>query len=1187
MPEYTLLTDPLNPNQALEREFHMNRAARQRYQVKSALFGTHGNVIFADYSAAQELAHSINTARLPETAVSAGDLAALGLLDELYHLLIDAYREEVNPEVLAKAYRHIEQALGEQAQKTLHQFAAQFPAAAVYRGEQVLDNYLAGQTAGVPHRQIVLEELLMLWLDNENPACERYRELFDDSSLREVTAYSQIITELKRFFDQEPGFGPDGASLFALLRAPALHSPTSLAGQLEYIRAYWTPILGARFERFTVRLLLSLDIFKEEAKWGLVGGEPETVVLDEAALRGPARRGPVEYERFSPDQSWMPRLVMIAKSTYVWLDQLSKQYQRPLHRLDQIPDQELDRLAEFGFSGLWLIGLWERSPASARIKHLMGNPDAVASAYSLYDYTIAHDLGGESAYQNLRDRAWQRGIRLASDMVPNHMGIDSRWVIEHPDWFLSLSHPPYPGYTYSGPDLSSDPRVGIFIEDHYYHQSDAAVVFKRVDRWTDEARYIYHGNDGTSMPWNDTAQLNYLQAEVREAVIQTILAVARRFPIIRFDAAMTLAKQHVQRLWFPEPGQGGAIPSRAQYGSMSHETFEALMPNEFWREVVDRVATEVPDTLLLAEAFWMLEGYFVRTLGMHRVYNSAFMNMLKREENQKYRQTIKNIIEFEPEIIKRFVNFMNNPDEETAVAQFGQDGKYFGVCVMMVTLPGLPMFGHGQLEGYHEKYGMEYRRAKWDEEPNQWLIERHRREIVPLLKRRSQFAEVENFLLYDFYQDGYVNENVFAYTNRHQGQASLVVYNNKYEAAQGWLRQSLPYKAELSGDPADTRRTGRSQTKLLAEGLGLSWGQERFCTMREHPSGLEYLRRNRELFEQGLYLELGAFGYQVYWEVREVVDVNGLYAQLHRELGGRGVPSIEMALSDLKLRPLHEAWAGLFAVSLLQGLAEGDTGVLAPLEEALAWFWHQAAAYGFMGDAEVLTEKWERIANMLERLAGEEWSGDPADTRRTTLQPYLTLEPSGCAVLLAGELLSQLEDVTPGLVERGRLVQALCRALERLGMSAEEAARRAELPTAVRRHELKPLLEDPSAEAVAAFWQRFLDDPIAAKLLLVNEHQGVRWFNREAYRELVAALVQTAALAGAESGGLRTLAQRFREVEGRSSYQLNKLISGQTSYGDPASIRRTQDQRAEDTLQSSRDKPPVSDEVEEKVEREE
>ena len=64
---------------------------------------------------------------------------------------------------------------------------------------------------------------------------------------------------------------------------------------------------------------------------------------------------------------------------------------------------------------------------------------------------------------------------------------------------------------------------------------------RRVDRWTGDTRFIYHGNDGTSFPWNDTAQLDFTRADVREAVIQTILGVARRFPIIRFDAAMTLA----------------------------------------------------------------------------------------------------------------------------------------------------------------------------------------------------------------------------------------------------------------------------------------------------------------------------------------------------------------------------------------------------------------------------------------------------------------------------------------------------------------------------------------------------------------------------------------------------------------------------------------------------------------------
>ena len=82
-------------------------------------------------------------------------------------------------------------------------------------------------------------------------------------------------------------------------------------------------------------------------------------------------------------------------------------------------------LASRGVNGLWLIGLWERSVASQTIKRLRGQHDAVASAYSLKDYRIAEDLGGNAAYEVLRAKAAKAGIRLASDMVPNHMGIDS------------------------------------------------------------------------------------------------------------------------------------------------------------------------------------------------------------------------------------------------------------------------------------------------------------------------------------------------------------------------------------------------------------------------------------------------------------------------------------------------------------------------------------------------------------------------------------------------------------------------------------------------------------------------------------------------------------------------------------------------------------------------------------------
>jgi glycosidase len=604
----------------------------------------------------------------------------------------------------------------------------------------------------------------------------------------------------------------------------------------------------------------------------------------------------------------------MAKSTYVWLAQLSRWHGRHIGRLDEIPDEELAALAHRGINSLWLIGVWERSRASKTIKQLCGNRDAVASAYSLFDYRIADDLGGEPAYINLRDRCYRHGIRLASDMVPNHMGIDSPWVIEHPEWFISRWDSPYPAYTFNGPDLSHDGRVEIKIEDHYYEQSDAAVVFRRRDKATGETRYIYHGNDGTSFPWNDTAQLDYLNAAVREQVIQTILHVARLFPVIRFDAAMTLAKRHFHRLWFPGPGSSGAIPSRAEYG-MSQADFDRAMPHEFWREVVDRVAAEVPGTLLLAEAFWLMEGYFVRTLGMHRVYNSAFMIMLRDEDNAKYRSVIKNTLEFDPDIMKRYVNFMSNPDERTAIDQFGKGDKCFGVAAMMSTLPGLPMFGHGQIEGFTEKYGMEYRWPRYEENPDRALVERHEREIAPLLKRRWLFAESSNFLLYDFFSpNGSVNEDVFAYSNRNGGERALIVYNNRYANAHGTIDFSAAY--------AD-KGSGRLERRRLSEGLGLSGDFGAVVAFRDSLTGLEYLRRAEDLLNRGLTLDLHAYQCHVFLDWHELHPAaEHPWDRLSDLLNGRGVPNLADELVNLELKSVHDALRQLLDPAVVRHFAD-------------------------------------------------------------------------------------------------------------------------------------------------------------------------------------------------------------------------------------------------------------------------
>lgn len=490
----------------------------------------------------------------------------------------------------------------------------------------------------------------------------------------------------------------------------------------------------------------------------------------------------------------MPPASLVAKHTLVWLDQLSRVSGTEITRLDQIPDQALAELREHGFDALWLVGLWERSLASRHLARAAGRVDAAASAYAVRNYQIAENLGGWEAAEAFAGRCGEHGLILGCDLVPNHTAIDSDWVIERPELFVQTARPPFPNYRFSGENLSADPRVELRLEDGYATGTDAAVVFERRDLATDATTYIYHGNDGTGLPWKDTAQLDYTLAEVRATMIEQIVTIARHFRMIRFDAAMTLTRRHFHRLWYPAPGSGGAIPSRSERG-LTQAAFDARMPKELWAEVVAEVAAVAPETMLVAEAFWLMEPYFVRSLGIHRVYHSAFMHGLRDGRNGDLQEWVAAALEREPAELSRYVNFLTTPDETPAAESFGTGDRYFAAATILATLPGLPLFGHGQVEGLGEKYGMEFARAYLDEVPDPVLVARHDAEIAPLLEGRELFADPSTLRLLEVSSDDPHHRDVWAYTNQHGTTAALVVVNHGSSPVEVELGPSRPVRA--------------------------------------------------------------------------------------------------------------------------------------------------------------------------------------------------------------------------------------------------------------------------------------------------------------------------------------------------------------------------------------------------------
>ena len=137
---------------------------------------------------------------------------------------------------------------------------------------------------------------------------------------------------------------------------------------------------------------------------------------------------------------------------------------------------------------------------------------------------------------------------------------------------------------------------------------------------------------------------------------------------------------------------------------------------------------------------------------------------------------------------------------------------------------------------------MEFRRATLDEQPDPWLVERHEREIFPLLHRRAWFAEAHDFLLYDFVTDGgAVDEDVLAYSNGPARRARWCVYHDRFASTAGTIRESVALRAQ-GGRAA---RSGWSAGRW-PRGSALPDDPAMFVTFRDARTGLEYLRSCRE-----------------------------------------------------------------------------------------------------------------------------------------------------------------------------------------------------------------------------------------------------------------------------------------------------------------------------------------------------
>jgi hypothetical protein len=455
------------------------------------------------------------------------------------------------------------------------------------------------------------------------------------------------------------------------------------------------------------------------------------------------------------------------------------------------------------------------------------------------------------------------------------------------------------------------------------------------------------------------------------------------------------------------------------------------------------------------------------------------------------------------------------------------------------------MFGHGQIEGFTEKYGMEYRWPRYQEDPESGLVDRHDREIAPLLKRRWLFAESANFLLYDFFLDnGSVDENVFAYSNRSGIERALVVYNNRYGDAHGTIDFSAAF--------AD-KGSGQLRQRRLGEGLGLTGDRGTILAYRDSLTGLEYLRRASEVNERGFRVHLHAYQSHAFLDWRELhATARHPWDRLCDHLHGHGVPNLDDALVDLELQPVHDALRRLLdpdAVRLFADLAEHPRATPAAAGEKKS----ERERAGFY------EQSWTRTASFLSaaraaytsRLGQQNQPGpaaEPADVEqhavdfRKRLRAAMRIpavealfptpwtaaarrmlpspSPQFTATAMWGpifgwcalELLAESIDAEDperaalDLFDRLRLRDPFARAFTALGFESEESWRVAArikvvllTGAGVGAENAADAAEQPSAGLAPSLWR----DPDVRWLTGVHEGDGHEYVVRERYEELL------------------------------------------------------------------------------------
>lgn len=357
-------------------------------------------------------------------------------------------------------------------------------------------------------------------------------------------------------------------------------------------------------------------------------------------------------------------------STLPWLTRLRKQLGKQV-RISEVPVSEWERLRALGIDLIYLLGVWTRSPAGRLLARSQTSlfprydeclpgwtlDDVPGSPFSIQAYLPDPQIGSWRDLDAVHRRLNDLGMRLILDIIPNHTGPDHHWISEHPEYFIRGTLAQYrkaPGNFFMAENASGGAEI------------------------------IAYGRDPNFAPWTDTAQLNYFNPGLRQAMIDQFRRIAEICDGARCDMAMLVLNDNFHQTW--ETALGSAQPPK----------------EEFWHEAT----TALPDFIWIAEAYSDSE-WALQQLGFKYTYDKRLYDRLRDGFVRDVYLHLKADWDFQI----RSVRFLENHDEARAASVFGKQ-RLPAVAVLASTVPGMHFYHDGQFEGLQTQLVVQLIRAQ-------------------------------------------------------------------------------------------------------------------------------------------------------------------------------------------------------------------------------------------------------------------------------------------------------------------------------------------------------------------------------------------------------------------------------------------------------------------------------------------